>query len=293
MSLLVIANPHAGRGRGARVLERVEEFLAAHGTEHETAVTDRAGRTVELAAQASREGRPAVVLVGGDGTLFEALNGMMREGRLLPVAQIPVGTGNSFIKDLGIETLEHGLAALAGGRRRRVDIGRVTSSSGQYHFVNLIGAGFVAGVAARASAFKLFGDASYRIGVFIELALLRSCPCRLRIDGREIRREAIFVEVCNSRKTGGDMIMAPGAVIDDGLFDVVIANAMNRRTLLRLFPLIFTGEHVKDPHVEVLTGARVELDFQPPQPVTPDGELLGTTPIAIEVVPRALEMYTR
>ncbi len=292
MSLLIIANPHAGRGRGAHVLGKVQEELKRRGMPHETAVSRWAGQAVDIAGQASRDGVSGLVLVGGDGTLFEALNGMRKAGKMLPVAQVPVGTGNSFIKDLGIETMEDGLAALLGGKTRRVDIGRVRSSAGECHFANVVGAGFVADVASRASSFKLLGDTSYTIGVLIELAALRSLPCRIRADGKEMEREAVFVEICNSRKTGGDMIMAPAAVLDDGVFDVVIAKAMNRRTLLRLFPLIFTGEHVKDPHVETFTCSRLELEFDPPQRVTPDGELRGTTPLSVEVLPRALEMFT-
>jgi YegS/Rv2252/BmrU family lipid kinase len=232
------------------------------------------------------------VLVGGDGTLFEALNGMVKAGRFVPVAQIPVGTGNSFIKDLGIESVEDGLRALTEGRTRAVDIGRVRSAAGEYHFVNLVGAGFVADVGSRAVTFKLFGDLSYTIGVLLGLAVLRAAPCRLVVDGKESVRDALFIEVCNSRKTGGDMIMAPSAKVDDGLFDVVIARAMNRRTLLKLFPLIFTGEHVKDPHVETFRCSRISVSFEPPQKVTPDGEILGTTPLDIEVVPRALEVFS-
>ncbi len=292
MSFLVIANPRAGRGRGARVLEQVEEELKHRGVRHETALSAWAGHAVEIAEQAARDGLAGLVLVGGDGTLFEALNGMRKAGRMLPVAQIPIGTGNSFIKDLGIESTQDGLSAFHGGKTRRVDIGMMRSSAGSFSFANLVGAGFVADVAARASFFKFLGDTSYKIGVLMELALLRSRQCRIRADGKDLVREAIFVEVCNSRKTGGDMIMAPDAVLDDGVFDVVIAKAMDRRTLLRLFPLIFTGEHVKDPHVETFTCTSLHLEFDPPQRVTPDGELLGTTPLDVEVLPGALEMFT-
>jgi diacylglycerol kinase family enzyme len=125
----------------------------------------------------------------------------------------------------------------------------------------------------------------------LELVVLKAVPCRLTVDGKESVRDALFVEVCNSRKTGGEMMMAPSAEVDDGLFDVVVARAMSRATLLKLFPLIFTGEHVNDPHVEVLRGSRISVRFEPPQKVTPDGEILGTTPLDIEVLPRALEVF--
>ena len=282
----------AGHGRGARVLSRVEAYLADRNIVHQTAVSGRPGHVTEIAAEAAGRGQSPVVLVGGDGTLFEAVNGMARAGRFLPVAQIPVGTGNSVIKDLGIESVEDGLRALTEGRTRAVDLGRVRSPAGEYHFVNLVGAGFVANVASRAGSFKLFGEFAYTIGVLLELVFLRAVPCRLTADGKESIRDAVFIEVCNSRKTGGQMIMAPSAEVDDGLFDVVIARAMSRRTLLKLFPRIFTGEHVKDPHVETFRCSRLSVSFDPPQKVTPDGELRGSTPLEIEVVPRALEVFS-
>jgi len=290
--MLIIANPCAGHGRGARALSQVEAYLADRNIVHQTAVSARPGHVTKIAAEAAGRGQSPIVLVGGDGTLFEAVNGMAKAGRFLPVAQIPVGTGNSFIKDLGIESVEDGLRALTEGRTRAVDIGRVHSAVGEYHFVNLVGAGFVANVVSRAISFKLFGDLAYTIGVLLELVVLRAVPCRLTVDGKDSIRDAIFVEVCNSRKTGGQMIMAPSAEVDDGLFDVVIARAMSRATLLKLFPLIFTGEHVKDPHIETFRCSRISVSFEPPQRVTPDGEVLGNTPLEIEVVPRALEVFS-
>jgi diacylglycerol kinase (ATP) len=290
--MVVIANPRSGHGRGARVLSQVQAFLEQRRIACETAVSTHPGHVTELAAEAAGRGLAPLVIVGGDGTLFEALNGMVKAGRFMPVAQIPVGSGNSFIKDLGIESVEDGLRALSGGKTRPVDVGRVRSAAGEYHFVNLVGAGFVANVASRAVSFKLFGDASYTIGVLLELLVMRAVPLRLTADGRESVRDALFIEVCNSRKTGGDMIMAPSAEVDDGLFDVVIARAMNRRTLLKLFPQIFTGEHVKSPLVETFRCSRLSMSFDVPQKVTPDGEIVGTTPLDIEVVPRALEVFT-
>ena len=290
--MVIIANPKAGHGRGAQALSQVEAYLSERHVAHRTAVSERPGHVTDFAAEAAGRGESPIVLVGGDGTLFEAVNGMARAGRFLPVAQIPIGTGNSFIKDLGIESVEDGLRALTGGRTRAVDVGRVRSGVGEYHFVNLVGAGFVANVVSRASSHKLFGDLSYKIGVMLELIVLKAVPCRLTVDGKESVRDALFVEVCNSRKTGGEMIMAPSAEVDDGRFDVVVARAMSRGTLLKLFPLIFTGEHVKDPHIEVLRGSRISVSFEPPQKVTPDGEILGTTPLDIDVLPRALEVFS-
>jgi YegS/Rv2252/BmrU family lipid kinase len=289
--LTIVANPRSGKGRGREYLEKTEARLRALGREFESKPTSGPGDARRFARAAAEAGREAVVVIGGDGTFFEAVNGVFDAGRPLPLAQLPVGTGNSFIKDLGIDSFEDGLAALEAGKTRRVDVGRATAGDAEFRFVNLLGAGFVARAARRAQAFKIFGDFAYVIAVLLGLPGLRARPLSIVADGATTVREALFVEICNSRKTGGDMLMAPDARLDDGLFDVVVAKAMTRRQLLALFPQIFTGKHVESQLVEVIRCARVEAAFDAPEPATPDGELIGSTPIVATVEPAALEVF--
>jgi diacylglycerol kinase (ATP) len=233
-----------------------------------------------------------LVVLGGDGSLFEVVNGIMDTPHRPRLAQIPVGTGNSFIKDLGINDVQDGIAAILGGKLRAVDLGRFTSASGSYYFINLLGAGFVARVAKLAGRFKFLGAHSYSLAVLILLVPLKARRLELVADGASSVRDAHFVEICNSRKTGGDMIMAPDAEVDDGLFDVIVAKAMTRRQVLALFPQIFKGTHVNSSLVESFKCRKLSVRFDTEEPVSPDGELVGVTPLEAEVVPGALELYT-
>jgi len=289
----IIANPRSGKGKGKIRLPQVEAWMRERSLPFETRVTTGPGDATRFARAAADSGSETLVVLGGDGTFYEAVNGIMGASRLPRLAQIPVGTGNSFIKDLGIDSFEDSLAALAEGKVRKVDVGRGSAGGGTFYFVNLLGAGFVAHTARRAHAFKLFGDFSYVIGVLLGLPGLRARSLHTIADGVETVRDALFIEICNSRKTGGDMIMAPYALVDDGLFDVVIAKAMTRRQLLDLFPQIFTGKHVESPFIETFTCARIEAGFSHPQLITPDGELLGNTPLTAEILPLAIEIYAR
>jgi len=158
--------------------------------------------------------------------------------------------------------------------------------------VNLCGAGFVAHTARRAGYFRAFGDFAYVIAVLLGLPGLRAQSLRTVADGVETVRDAHFIEICNSRKTGGDMIMAPEAEVDDGLFDVIVAKAMNRRQVLALFPQIFKGTHVHSPLIESFKCRSLAVRFEMEEPVSPDGELVGITPFEAEIVPKALELYT-
>jgi diacylglycerol kinase family enzyme len=188
--------------------------------------------------------------------------------------------------------LDDGLAALEGGRTVRIDACYGSSTGGSFWFVNLAGAGFVARVARRALQFKFLGSLAYVLATLAELPGLKSRSLTVVADGVTSTRDAVFIEVCNSRKTGGDMIMAPDARLDDGLMNVVIARAMNRTTLLQLFPLIFDGSHVNSPLVETFTCRTLEAHFDSPEPVTPDGELLGDSPLKATVHSAVLEVFT-
>lgn len=231
------------------------------------------------------------MVLGGDGSLFEVVNGVMDTPHRPLLAQIPVGTGNSFIKDLGIENAEDGVSAVLGGKTRRVDLGRVAHGGGEFHFINLTGSGFVARVARLAHRFKFLGSLSYSLAVLLLLPPLKSGRLELTADGVPSARDALFVEICNSRKTGGDMIMAPDAQVDDGLFDVVVAKAMGRLEVLALFPKIFSGRHVESPLIECFKCRELQVRFDPAEPVSPDGELLGDTPLTATVLPGALELF--
>jgi diacylglycerol kinase (ATP) len=107
--------------------------------------------------------------------------------------------------------------------------------------------------------YKALGALSYIFGVLEEITVLKSTSIEMEIDGEKIVREGLFFEICNSRYTGGDMMMAPGALIDDGLFDVVVMNRTSRIKLLKLFPAIFKGTHVNDPVIEVFRGKKISL----------------------------------
>jgi YegS/Rv2252/BmrU family lipid kinase len=291
MRIILVANPRSGRGDGHSVTERVRSTLAAAGHECEVRWTDTTfnGRVIARETAVSAD---LLVVLGGDGSLFEVVNGIMDTAHRPRLAQIPVGTGNSFIKDLGINSVDDGLAAILGGKLRAVDLGRFTSSSGTYYFINLMGAGFVARVARLAGRFRFLGAFSYTLAVLLLLIPLKARRLEVMADGVPSVRDALFVELCNSKKTGGDMIIAPDAEVDDGLLDVIIAKAMNRRQVLALFPQIFKGTHVHSPLVESFKCRTLTARFDTLEPVSPDGEQTGDTPLSAEVVPRALELYT-
>ncbi len=293
MKVLMLVNPAAGQKRGVAVAAQAQQLFSDRGLATEMRFSEYPGHMLELARSAVEGSWDGIVAVGGDGTLFEVINGIAREnsGWPLPIGVIPVGTGNSFSRDLHIRNIQDAVEKIANGRTRLIDLGYCQAADRSFYFINILGFGFVADVAQKAHEYKKFGALSYVIGVFIITKRLQSFPLRVEIDGRTFERNNIFVEICNSTKTGGDMLMAPTAKIDDGLLDVVLLNKVSRRRLLTALPKIFTGTHVRMPEVETFQAR--EMRFEPAfdKTLTPDGEILGRTPITVSLRPRCLRVF--
>lgn len=293
MKLCMIVNPHAGKKQGMSAAETASKIFKEHGISIEMLISKKHGESVTLSENLNIQDYDGILAVGGDGTLFEVINGLFKNRQNIekPIGQIPVGTGNSFIKDLGISNLEESINVIISGKTREIDLGEFSYSKGKHFFINLLGTGFVSNVAYRAKKYKKLGSLSYILGVLEEVAVLRSTKIEINIDGTLIKREAIFTEICNSRYTGGDMLMAPEAKIDDGLLDIIILNKVSRLKLLSLFPLLFKGEHVNDDAVEVFTGKNISLKSDKQLLLTPDGETFGNTPIDVTIYPKKIKMF--
>ena len=229
--------------------------------------------------------------MGGDGTNFDVINGLISmwgPDQLPPLAVLPSGSGNSFAKDLGIQTLEQGVAAIAANRPRPVDLICFSSGSTRFYFVNLMGLGFVTDVAVTAQRYKLFKDFSYIIGILHRTLDLHFHHLEMNIDNKIISGENCFVEFCNSRYTGGNMLIAPRAKIDDGLMDIVIAGPLSKQRLLAALPRIYTGTYTEMAEITYLQGKRVDIQATPSKALLPDGEITGSTPGKLEVLPGRL-----
>lgn len=295
MTIALIANPCAGGRNRARIIPRVEALLHQHGIAYRLLLTQHHGHAMDIARKLTPANFDGIVAVGGDGTNFHLLNGLLKyhdPDQLPPLGIIPTGSGNSFARDLGICTTADGIRALIRGRTRAVDVCRFTWDGQPWHFVNLAGFGFVTDVAQTAHHWKRFGDFSYVLGVFHRMLNLQFHRMELDIDGRRIDGENCFVEFCNSRYTGGSMLMAPDAKIDDGRFDVVVVGPMSRRSLLATFPKIFKGTHGQNPAVRFYRATTASVRTDPPKTLLPDGELFGSTPTQLAIDPRRIRYFS-
>jgi YegS/Rv2252/BmrU family lipid kinase len=293
---LLIVNPVAGHGLGEKTFRRLESRLKAAFPGLEIRHSERPGHALELGRDAARAGFERVLCLGGDGTPFEIINGLYSEGRppIRPeIGLIPAGTGNSFIRDFDVTAPEAALDRILSGRRRAVDLVEFTclreGKPARLYSLNIIGVGLIADILKLTNEkLKLFGSLGYSLAVLIRLARGMDNTIEITTDGavRTVRDSALVVS--NSKFTGGKMKIAPAADTADGKADLVVFRGVNRREILSIFSRVFSGKHVAHPKVETVQAAGISIEGNPPQLVMADGELLGTTPLRLKVLPSEL-----
>lgn len=298
-SFLAIVNPAAGGGRcgalAAAALARVRSSLEANGASLEVVHTKRRGEAADLSRAAYRDGIRNFLAVGGDGTSYEIINGVFPEsldqGRI-SLGFLPLGTGNSFLRDFTTKGVEHTIAAIAEGRSRSCDVIRARHSEGEFYFINVMNLGFPADVAELTNRrFKPLGETGYILAVFGRLAWLFFGTFPHRVDNADWdRRPSLFLAFTNSKFTGGKMMIAPKADSADGKIEYVRWAPIGRARLLWLFPQLFTGTHINHPLAARAATERVEFDLSEPVNVVVDGENMKLQLQSLEILPGALDV---
>jgi len=291
-AVVVVANPAAGRGKGARLIPRVAEALTEMGVPHEIAVSEGPDRLEPLARRAAEEGVRVVAALGGDGTAGIVANGLI--GTDTALAVIPAGTGDDFAKTVATADLGAALRMLAEPHIDRIDVARVSADGAERYYLNIAGAGFDSEVNETANAMRarIGPTATYVLSVIRTLRKFRPSTFKMMIDGMDEVLDAMLVVLGNGRMYGGGMKVCPNASFTDGKLDVCIVEAMSTGAFLRAFPKVFRGTHVRHPKVRMLQGSRVELDADRDVKVYADGERVGRLPAVFEAVPGALRVVT-
>ncbi|MDP8201191.1 MAG: diacylglycerol kinase family lipid kinase [Candidatus Tenebribacter burtonii] len=293
MKVLLVYNPFAGHGRAKNILPEVEAEFSKHNIEFDLQLTDYPEHATEIMKNANLKNYNAIIAAGGDGTLFEVINGyyLNSTDEKPPLGILPIGTGNAVARDLELHVTKwkEAVEIIAQMKPRKVDVGKFTSHGQSYYFLNILGLGFVADVTKTAKKLKSLGNISYSLGVLYQMLMLRSFKLKIELDGKLLERDNIFVEVSNTTYTA-NFFMAPNAKIDDGLLDITLLNKLGRIGLLKAFPKVFTGEHIHLPEVETFTAKHIKITTDPPKVLTPDGELIGITPVEIECLHQDIEV---
>lgn len=293
----LICNPTAGRGQAGRLVSRVQALLKTLGVASEAALTRQRGDATALAAQAMRDKVALIIAMGGDGTLHEVANGLIKAhaaggrdgaGKL---GVIPVGTGNDFVKMLAIpQDWRAACTRIANGQTRRVDIGRVNDRI----FLNNVGIGFDAQVGIEAQKIRwLRGRIVYLAALARNLLLSYRTPLvHIHLDDRQVKHSITLLTIGNGRCSGGGFWLTPHAQIDDGLFDICLVRGLSKAQILGFVPSAMRGTHVTAEPVHMTRARRIIVTSADPLPVHADGEILYTDAhrLEVELLPARLDV---
>jgi YegS/Rv2252/BmrU family lipid kinase len=301
-SVAFLVNPASANGSTGQRWPEIARRAADAGLVGDALISERPGHVAELVERATDAGAALLVAVGGDGTVNEAVNGLMRlreRGRELPeLAVLPRGTGTDFVRTFRIPTrLDDALRIAREGKTREIDAGRVEfrawdGSDATAFFCNVASAGMSGAVAQRANTTSkaMGGKASFLWATLAVFGRWKPTEVEVEVDGATVNRSMYDVIVANCRYLAGGMHMTPQAEPDDGLFDVLLIGDITRLDLALTLPKVYRGTHLPHPKAELLRGRSVSVRSPAPLPIELDGEQPGTTPVRFEVVPRALRL---
>ena len=290
----VVVNPRANRGRGQQSGAEVFQELAKRGI----AAINLSGPDAKTALKKgqlaiSEQELSGVIAVGGDGTAQLGAN--LCVPNQLPLGLIPAGSGNDQARELEIprtsvpEAVEHLVSHMS--NPRRVDVMKVKTNTREFWSLGSISAGFDALCAQRANGLRWpKGPNSYVAAMLLELPRFEPIEYHLDVDGEKRTLKAMLCGVANVKNFGGGMKISPRSEMTDGELEVFILHEVSRSKLLRIFPTVYSGEHIKYPEVEIFKAKSVSISNDG-FPMTCDGELIGPAPFSVEVHPGALQVF--
>ena len=281
----IVVNPHGGLKKGLGILEKVQPIFEENDCELTILKTEYAGHGKDYAYEVDFTNYDGFCAIGGDGTMHEIINGMLKrpDKRQLPIGLVTGGTGNSFMHDLDCLEPENAAKRILTGRERPIDIAKVDANGDTLYAFNIVGWGMPTDINILAEKMRWLGEQRYNVASILEVLKGKRRLAKLIIDGNTVVGDYGFILGCNTIHTGKGMMMAPLAQLNDGLIDLIIARKAGRLKLLSLFPKLFKGAHVGDPLVDYHQVKEFSIVPKEDNILNIDGEMLGSTPINVKI----------
>lgn len=284
----ILVNPNAGGGKGRKLFPLLREKLLERSISFHLQFSESPDHLLHLTRQSLGEGYNLIVACGGDGTAHLVLQSLVGEKAVLGI--IPLGTGNDIPLNLGIEEdLDSACDLLAGGRVQKIDVIQVNEKE---YMAGVGGVGFDSEVNAIANRLSRYlpGKAAYVLPVLLKTLTYKPKQVVLRTDQETLQGPILMTAFGNLRSYGRGMQITPLAEPDDGLIDICWVDPVKTLRLYRLFPTVFSGDHIEMPEVRYYRSKMVRLETDAAMDLYGDGEFLGKTPFTLRVVPQALRV---
>lgn len=290
---VVIVNPASGRRAGRQVLERVTPQFNTAGVTLDVRCCEAPQHAFQIASELDLSTYDGCCIIGGDGTVHEVVNGLLRQNKVVPfpIGLIPAGSGNTLHLHQGTRDPVEAVRKIIVGNSCPLDVVRVTMGSEVIYCVNIIGWGLVVDINQRAEWLRFLGPMRYALAALSFIYQPRRRLARLVLDDQISEGEFSFAVGCNTAFTGNGMKLAPKANLHDGLLDVVVIRRATRWQLLKLFKRVFDGSHLPLQYVEYQQVRRFAVEIDTQMPLNLDGEARGSAPFIAEMLPSVLHVF--
>lgn len=303
-SYLVIINPNAGKRKGKKDWEEISSLLHKAGIEFKSVFTESPGHAIDITVNHIESGYTRLIVVGGDGTMNEVVNGIFLQKRYptadISLGMITVGTGNDWGRMFSIpKEYSKAVSAIKMNKSFIQDAGVVKYYHGdneyRRYFVNIAGIGFDALVVSKTNKNKENGNSgpwSYLKSIILSLVKYRNTYTSINIDSREIKNDVFNISIGICKYNGGGMMQLPDAVADDGLFDVTVINKIRKLDVLLNIKRLYNGTITRHRLVDTYKGKTIFIDSEPVIHLETDGETLGHSPFMFEIIPGSIRVLT-
>ncbi len=299
---LVIVNPNAGKRRGEKDWHRISALLEKYGLEYEVIFTKARHHAIEIAREKVEAGYDHIIVVGGDGTMNEVINGIFAQERIqtteVTLGMITVGTGNDWGRMFHIPLhYEEAVQTIRNKQTCLQDAGvveyRMDGTEGKRYFVNIAGIGFDAVVVSRANDLKDRGKSGkllYLWNILANLFRFHHSHTSIEVDGKKYSNNVFSISIGIGKYSGGGMMQTPDALADDGLFDITMIKKIGKFDVVRNIAKLYNGKIIHHPKVQTFQGKAILIDANPPIHLETDGESLGQSPFRFGIIPTSVKV---
>jgi len=295
MKYLIIINPHSGKKLGKKIFDQIKPIFDSNNIILEVIETKHAGHAKELANKKPINQYDGLLGIGGDGTLNEIINGMLKrkDEKNIPIGLIPGGSGNSYLHDLKLTNPINVVKKIISNNIQLMDVAQIEINGEISYSMNMIGWGLVTDIGNKAEKYRWLGTSRYTILSVIEVFTHNSRPATLIMEKETIKDDFTFIIACNSIHIGNAMKMAPKAKLNDGLIDLIVVKSnVSRIRLLTTLPKLFDGSHLNQPEVSYYQTPYFSLIPKNDEILNIDGEIMGKTPITVKMIQEKIKFFS-
>jgi|TARA_B100001750_G_scaffold237875_1_gene243644 YegS/Rv2252/BmrU family lipid kinase len=290
--LCFLVNPKAGKQKSETIIRHIKHELEKKSIEFNFFHSDKGGSISEFIQKEDLKGFDGLCVLGGDGTINEAINGLMmsHQPQNIPLGIIPIGSGNAFAETLGELDPIKMLSNILTGETSLIDVFKIDDREKTFFAINIIGWGMAAEVNILAEKLRWMGGIRYSVASLITVMRMKEKYLKANLDDSSIEDQALFFLALNNVHTGKGMQMAPNAILDDGLIDIILVRSASKPRVLKIFTQLFSGTHIEDPHVEYSQITSFDIETLN-DPLNIDGENKGRTPIKVELINKGVRIF--